>query len=285
MFASTLEYMLRNFTADFEDVKGQITSDGSMHTFWKEFHIDSLKDLDKFSEKIKISTPLYPFSDADFNEILAQWPGNLNKSKNICIRAKDIRDSELNLLFQFYKIVKGTLNIESAIFGKDSSKNFAKWNPSYLHWSDMQKWELREWFSTYYPDYVTEWIDVEKDINQFNNFLLINNIDILNNLDVEFTKIINHCGLTEDKTKEYFDFISNWIRAQQYILKEFELIDKIVKKTLENLEFDWSDDRLCIISECIIQKRLRDSGYEIKCHNLNNFPTNSEQLYKLLEKR
>ena len=284
MFGSTLEYMLRNYTQNFENVKGHITADGSLHSIIKEWHPRKLNHLKKYREKIKISTPTFPWSDAKLKTILSSWPARLDQSKNICIRAKTVEDAELNLLFQFYKTVKGVVNNKFAIFGKDSSTHFSKWNQNYVHWLDMEKWELREWFSINYHEWVTEWINVENDLKDYKNFLVLNNTDIIKDLNLEFTKIVSHCDLTEDKSEEYYEFISNWTTAQQYILEEFALIDKIVKSTSKNLYFDWSDSRLCIISECIIQKRLRDNGFEIKCYDLNDFPTNSEQLYNLLEK-
>jgi len=285
MFGSTLEYMLRNYTDNFEKSHGYITSDGSLHSYKKEYHPIILKDFENFSNTIQISTPIYPFPDAKLNEIIDKWPGQLNESKNIFIRAETLEDAELNLLFQFYKIVKGVLNDNFGIFGKDNNKNFANWNSSYLHWLDMQKWELREWFSIYYPNWVNEWINVERDLSAINKFLLINSINILNDIDTEFTKIVKFSELNANKNNDYYKFISSWTLSQDYIIEEFKLIDNIVQKTLKNLEFDWTSSRLCIISECIIQKRLRDNGYEIKCYNLNNFPTNSEQLYNLLEKQ
>lgn len=285
MFGSTIEYMLRNFTKNFDSIDGYITADGSMHSYKKEFHPRNLNALSEYNDNIKISTPIYPFSDAKLSRLLEAWPGDLNNSSNIFIKSNTIEDAEYNLLCQFYKTANGVVNNKFAVFGELSNEDFGNWSKKYSHWSDMQKWELREWFSIYYSDYVTEWIDIEKDINQVDNFLVINNIDILNNLDIEFTKIVNYCGLTEDKSNEYYDFIINWTETQQYIFKEFELIDKIVSTTTNNLDFDWKNNRLCIVSECIIQKRLRDNGYEIKCYNLNDFPTNSKQLYNLLEKQ
>jgi len=279
-FGSTMEYMLRNFTKDFENVKGNIMLDGSMHSFKKEWHVASLDKTETYSEEIEISTVTYPWYGKSLDEIFNVWPGDLKKSKNVCIKVKDLEAAELNLLFFFYKIAKSIL---SDYFAAD--KHFARWNSNYTNHKDMQKWEKREWYSLFYIGLLNDWLNVEKPINQIGNFLLINNIDILNNLDIEFTKIVDHCGLTEDKSIEYFEFVTKWTKAQQYILEEFKLIDKVVLSTINGLDFDWSQDRLCFTSECIIQKRLRDNGYEIKCYNLNDFPTNSEQLYNLLEKQ
>jgi hypothetical protein len=39
-----------------------------------------------------------------------------------------------------------------------------------------------------------------------------------------------------------------------------------------------------LLSEAMIQKKLRDNGYELKCFELDTFPTDSIQLYRLMEK-
>ena len=49
-------------------------------------------------------------------------------------------------------------------------------------------------------------------------------------------------------------------------------IDTIVKNILtNNLEFNWLP--LELIDEALIQKKLRDSGIDLLCYDLNIFPT------------
>lgn len=285
MFGTTLEYMLKNFTSDFENIEGYIGEDGSMHTFLKEFHANNLNDFQNFNDTIKVSTIIYPFADAKLDQVLRHWPGNLITAKNIFIKSNNLYNAELNLLFQYYKVMKGIVNWGYSIFGEDGSKNLRKWNKNYNYWSQLHDWEFREWLSLYYPEWITEWINIEKSIQLIPNSIIINNIDILYDLDSQFTNISAHCNLSIEKSNKYFSFISAWKKAQQYILDEFKLIDKIVTTTISKKNFDWQENRLCIFAESIIQKRLRDNGYEIKCYNLNDFPTNSEQLYNLLEKQ
>ena len=51
--------------------------------------------------------------------------------------------------------------------------------------------------------------------------------------------------------------------------------------TVNNVLFEWN--KVSIISEAIVQQRLRSLGYEIRCDGLNNFPTDSHTLGNLLE--
>ena len=56
-------------------------------------------------------------------------------------------------------------------------------------------------------------------------------------------------------------------------------IDTIVKNILtNNLEFNWLP--LELIDEALIQKKLRDSGIDLLCHDLNIFPTSVIELKK-----
>jgi hypothetical protein len=63
-----------------------------------------------------------------------------------------------------------------------------------------------------------------------------------------------------------------------------QLCHEIVDSTLSNKLFDWSACSLPLASQSWIQWQLRNQGWEIKCHELNTFPTNSESLEKLLIK-
>ena len=282
MFGSTIEYMLRNYTKDYESVIGNITDDGSLHTFSKEFHPSESSHLLTFSPDIKISTPIYPFPDMDLNEILVNWPGDLHTSKNIFIHAKDSNSAELNMLFQYYKISKGVLNFGIGIFCGENKHNIVNWNNSYTHWSQMQTWEIREWLSLFYSPWVNKWMNIDRDVDQVPNKLIISNLDILKNLKEQFNKIIKFCNLVP--TGDVREFINEWSQKQQYIVDEFELINKIIACTLSNKMFEWDSNGICLLSESIIQKRLRDKGYELKCFDLNTFPNNSKALYNILEK-
>lgn len=290
MFGSTLEYMLRNFTQDFEKVDGYIINDGSLHSFGKEFHpinfspnYRSNRDfVTNFSPSFSITTPIYPMADKKLHGILNDWPGDLTTSKNIFIHADTVEDAELNMLFQFYKISKGVLRRGLDIFCSGSEISLSKWNQTYTFWDQLTKWELREWLSLYYKDWISEWVFIDTDIKNIKSKLIISNREILNNLETTFLKIVDYCELTP--TLDHKCFITEWTEKQQYILNEFWLIQKIIDATINKQALDWQNEQLCFLSECIIQGRLRLLGYEIKCYTLNEFPTNSFDLHSILEK-
>ena len=282
MFGSTLEYALRNYTVEFDPIQGYVFEDGSMHTFMKEFHPSQLDHLEQFHPDIKISTPIYPFPSEELAEIVALWPGDLNTSKNIFVHANSLENAEMNILFQFYKIAKGKHNKGLGIFCGNNKHNVLNWNSAYTHWSDMHPWELREWISLFYPVWLQKWIDIDSSILNVPNKLKVSNIDILTDIEEQFVKIAEFCNLTV--SGNYREFFIEWTNKQQYIIDEIDLINKIITCTLSGDSFDWDSKDICFLSEAIIQRKLRDKGYELKCFDLNTFPNSSKALYNILEK-
>jgi len=283
MFGSTVEALTRSFTSEFvgKSVSMDISIDGSMHIFSKQLHpLTRNEALSMLQFPVDICTPIYPMKDAKLNEIAAELL-ICDDDKLIVIHANSSSDAELNMLFQYHKIATGVLNMSESILCGNNGHNIVNWNRNYTSWQEMQEWELREWMSIFYPQWILEWVD-SKDVKFNCNPFLVSNIDILTNLENTFLKISEYLGLTVINKTELTQFCNKWTKAQQYIVDEYKSIELIVNNTLSNKDYDWPI--LNIIAESIIQKRLRDAGYELKCYNLNKFPTNSKTLANLLEK-
>jgi hypothetical protein len=201
-----------------------------------------------------------------------------SKDRSILLYAPDRNSAELNILFQYYKIANGVPNKGLDIFSKHNSHNIVNWNKDYTHWNQMQSWEWREWFSLFYGSWVQEWIDSKNQVGD--NFFVVANTDMLYNTEHCLKDIISFCGLTVKPGLA--EFVRQWQSKQQYIINEFKLLDKIVLSTTNNQLLTWLP--INVVSEAILQQRLREIGYEIRCNELNSFPTDSKTLYNLLEK-
>ena len=282
MFGSTIEYVLRNFTQEYDPVEAEILKDGSMHSFKKEAHLLNNSEILSFLESPKkdsIITPIYPFKEMHLPEILEKFSSAIDKNNtSFLLYADSLRSAELNLLFQYYKIINGHKSQLGLEIFYNNENNFVNWNKNYSCWQDMQIWELREWLSLFYVSWVKEW---QESLNQVpDHFVCVKNTDFLYNTQETIFKIITSAGLTtRDGVTE---FVRLWQQKQQYIVNEFDLLDQIINCTIDNQDLKW--DPICIISEAIIQQRLRNKGYEIQCDGLNNFPVDAKTLYKLLYK-
>lgn len=284
-FGSTIEFVLHNYTNHETKIAGDIRFDGSMHSFKKQYHITDVKDLNAFltddQSETGITTPTYPFKEFKLPEIIKHFSTipTWSSDKKILVYEPDLRAAELNLLFKYHKVCIGTIQTGIEILVGDNQHNLSGWNPDYTHWSQMRPWELREWFSIFYPGFVEEFITARNHVSE-DQWLIATNIEILHNTRSTLEKIIDHCGFVLQGDLDAF--IQRWRLAQQYIVDEFDLLDNIVGYSIDGKELTWKP--LNIIAESIVQQRLRALGYEIRCDGLDIFPTDSRTLHNLLEK-
>lgn len=283
MFGSTIEFCIRNFSNEYQsklnnELESYIRSDGTLHSVQKELHLTTDKMYDIFaqygSSSNKISTPIYPTENQHFSEIVKYLYTNSDFSlnKNVLLYADSLSAAELNLYFQYHKIVTGApntgLNMGLGIFFNHRKD-----------WKDLEHWELREWFSMFYTGFIQEWTESYQSVQK--DFLTVSNVDFLYHTKQCLERIFEHCELTFNQ-KDIDNFVKIWQNKQQYIVNSENLCRDIIANTVDQNDFSWESTN--IVQEAIVQKRLRDCGYELKCWNLNTFPNNTEQLYNLLEK-
>lgn len=285
MFGTSIEYVLRTFSQEHNSINASILPDGSMHSFEKQCHWLSVKDIQATYSDVKlkataISTPIYPYEDHHLPEILELLVSFIESTdKKILIYSDTVGAAEMNMLFQYHKISVGRLNMGLGIYFNKVAPEYTRWCSTYTSWQDMQPWELREWLSIFYPAWIQEWIVSKDQVDD--TFLTMSNREILENPRQSFERMIEHCNLTLDSTG-LDQFVDKWCAAQQYIVGEYNLLIKIVNNTLLGQSISW--EPLNLVAEAIVQQHIRASGYEIRCDGLNTFPTDSKTLYNLLEK-
>lgn len=292
MFGSTIEFIIKNFSNEFsndqEDLNNYILEDGSLHSYKKEFHpctLDALKEMAAMSSLEKrVNTPIYPTPDGKFNELLdTVISRDFLLNKNILIHSPTQTASELNMFFQYYKIAIGSNGHHNGmgVFfdGPNANANVVRWNEKYCTWQDMKKWELREWFSMFYEAWLSQWIDSATEAPS--SFLKLTNTEMLDNPKQFMDTIFNYCNLTWNN-KDIDNFLNIWHTKQNVIVNKFNECYSILNNIINNNDTTWEE--LDFIQEAVLQKKLRDHGYKIKCWELDKFPTSTKQLYNLLEK-
>lgn len=282
-FGTTIEYILRRFTSYSLDFTETLMpqEDGSMHNFIKIGHIyESAKlteSILKYKNTDNILTPIYPFEDLSAKETIDILNNISIDNKTIVIYIENLEMAEINMLFQYYKISLGLgFGIESIFNSKLTSRDTCHWN----NIADLEDWEKREWFSIYYVGWVQEWIDSKHYVNSHS--LLISSSNMLFNTINAINQIISYCGLLKVEEDKLNEFIAIWRDKQQYVLDEYTSINQFVENTIKNVYY--IHEHKNIISEAIVQQKLRSKGYEIRCWKLNKFPSQAQELHKLLEK-
>lgn len=280
MFGSTVEFVLRSHTTVGDNPQGQINSDGSMHSFSKQFHSTWISAPETLDNNTWITTPIYPESNMHLPEIIdkmQKYCRSWQSDKKILIHAFDQQWAEINMLFQYHKIAIGLNHGLDIFFSGLDANSVKQWNPLYRTFKDLKQWELREWLSLFYPVWIQEWINSPVHVDH--DVLTISNKEIAENTESSFDSIIDFCELT--RTSSLTQFAIQYQSAQKYVLDEYNTIENIVQYSISNRPYSWNN--LNIVSEAIVQQQLRAQGFEIRCDGLDAFPTNSVTLHNLLD--
>ena len=116
------------------------------------------------------------------------------------------------------------------------------------------------------------------------NQLTVTVSDIINNLKNCLETLFDKTGLAFDSSR-----MSNFnlIEQQWLELQEFKHLDQLCRDiaiaAATGSNIDWSGKSLTIYDEAYVQMLLRDlHKLDLKCYNLDEFPTNSHDLRKFL---
>lgn len=147
--------------------------------------------------------------------------------------------------------------------------------------NQVPRWVQREFLSFYLmPAWFdrNEWYHPESW--QHEKCLVVTVHELLWDFETTLTRCRNFCGLEYKKSVEdLFEFHQQNLQNQQH-LDEDTICNQIIDSIISNKSFSWSPRPL--VSEAWIQWQLRNLGYEVQCHELDTFPTNSVQLKELL---
>jgi hypothetical protein len=270
-FGSTMEYALRNFSNELQSIEARVLDTGSMHSYKKEFHpttIDGLGQIKNWT----IATPVYTGHDyLDPVTTVQKITEKISAEQKLILIHFDTPEQVYrNSLFAYYKAPGHVDRI---------LKNKPKlWNPAYTCVSDMQIYELREALS-FVLDNTDNYLQIPALAQD--NWLCVTADDILYNFKHTVITMLDYCNLTLNSPGDIDNFYLEWFEKQKYIVDEFQTIQKILK-SLESQSCEWSP--LSIMGEAIVQYCLRTQGIEIACHNLNQFPTSTEELKRSMIK-
>ena len=278
-YGTTVEAVLRSLTVELNDETVDLvpTKTGSMHGIRRSHRVvstlESLSSLDTNAEIVEIHYPTPEVTDS----ILVDALERLSPKSTIVLSPSDINTAELALLNVQHKL-EGSV---SGVIMVGAECHITRWGHSYESLSDMQHWELRELLSQYYSGVISGWMSqAPLAVNTIN----VTMTEMLHETVSALKRIISFTGFTLSDEDRLRAFAEKWKKAQQYIIDEHALALNIVDRVIAgDTGFTWDTCKLSLISEAIIQKRLRDAGYEIRCFGLDEFPNNTETLVSLLE--
>ena len=279
-YGTYLEWCLTTLTSP-EEIVLPFSTNGSSHKF-------SGNRLKNFSAWIEF---LESKQTADFVTI---HPKALNQSLSdnlnyVCNTAQSV----IHVYPDKNSILLCINNMYYKIFDDWWSQQFAQkfvdHEELYKHWpisqdtkiQDVPYWIRREFLSFYL---MPAWFNMNEWYHpntwHHDKCCVITVHELLYNFENTLRRIESFCKLKYVKSiSELIPLHHQNLQNQQH-LNEDALCAQIINSIIEPKEFSWH--KLSLVSESWIQWQLRNLGYEIRCHELDIFPTNSVQLKELL---
>lgn len=147
--------------------------------------------------------------------------------------------------------------------------------------NDVPNWIKREFLSLYLmPAWLaqTEWTRMLSWYHP--KCCVVTVSQLLYDFESSIERIGAHCGFTFAKpVSVLLPYHQENLKLQKFTNQD-QICKQVVDSIVNNQHLDWND--LTLISESWVQWQLRNLGYEIRCHGLDTFPTNSIQLKELL---
>jgi len=165
----------------------------------------------------------------------------------------------------------------------------SNWNLDHnIKVDNIPRWVLREFLSLQlYPS----WLElIGNNCLDFDN--LPNNVTVIDVHKIlysisevleQVTGISSQLKFDPVLLKEKVLPVHKQMLEKQRYVNEDQHLDYIVSTTLLDInETHWNP--LSLVSEALVQHKLREHGYEVKCNGLDTFPTSSVQLRQLIYK-
>ena len=164
----------------------------------------------------------------------------------------------------------------------DIVKNLTKWEINNL--DSMAVWQKREFLSFYiYKQHLmeTELLSMEKFKSKLPDALFISIDTLRDNFKNTIIKIFDYCDMQIINYEKIDVIYQHWIEKQYHKDKD-NLVKNITHAIINNVNLNWQDEQLTIVDEAMIQMGLRNNGIEIKCFQLDKFPSSTNEIRPLL---
>jgi len=283
-FGTYLNFVLDNLESS--HIRPPFQLDGSSHNYkcnWLYY------ENGEFRLEIKTDSKYVLYHPKTSNE--ESIVENIKRVSNLvseCILIYPENDSlMISLNSYYYKRTNGSY-LET-LPKQEKDFLYSNWNlKQNTHPLDIPRWVVREYLSFRLID---EYLDILEWDNNIKKQLPLDNIYYL-----DLTKFLYHYDDTLSDIINYFGYTTNFdsrqelavIHIQMLILQKTVNSDgmsrEIILGLLENKNDNLVMAGLTIVDESYIQYVLRKYGYELKCNDLNHFPTHLGDLRNLIYK-
>ena len=279
-YGTYLEWCLTTLCSD-TDIQAPFTSNGNSHAY-QGHHLLNMAGWQKYlqSDKCWDVVRFHPKTLRDESLV-----ANIESVLSIVDRAIYIypdSDSVLLTINNFYSKIWDNWWDHQIHTEIDQGKIYDNWPvPRTVPIGQIPLWIQREFLSLYLlPAWQSqvEWDHTKAWSNSKCVVVRIN--DLLYNFEETVTHLGKVCQfdfkMPASELKQYH--LQN-LKLQQFLGQD-QICQDILQTVLSDQQCEWAP--LPLPSQAWVQWQLRNLGYELQCHGLDTFPTNSIQLKELL---
>lgn len=280
-YGTYLEWCLTSLCSD-QPIYDPFTSIGNSH----EFEGNHLRNIQGWREYLSSSLQ-YKFARLHPKFLKTESiTDNLNE---VLLSATDIiylypdKDSVLLTVNNYFTKIWDNWWNHQFFEDIDASKIYSNWAVANIPIGEIPTWIRREFLSFYLmPAWhaQVEWYHLDSWNHPRSHNIQVK--DLLYNFESVINRLQKMLNLNFVRpVSDLLPYHKKNLQLQKFKNQD-QLCKNIIDSTVNNFEFDWSDQLVPLVSESWIQWQLRNLGYEIQCHELDTFPTNSVHLRELL---
>jgi hypothetical protein len=276
-YGTFIEWSLNYFSGLLSDNTLPFRADGSSHNFKGSKNNELYRSADYIKESndlliFKIHPKTYETENIFDNLTVID-----SKFKHVIYLYPTVNSLAWNINNKFEKLGDGNwLRAQHFYF----LHNLKKWGID--SFDSAQRWQLREFLSLFiYPQQLaeSELININEIQSKFSKFKFVPIESLRDNFKQTILSLLDYCNFTHTNIDQIEYVYSEWIKLQYHCRKD-QLINEIVTAVINNVDYSWSN--LTLADEALIQYYLREQHMEIRCFDLNVFPSNTHELKKYL---
>lgn len=244
---------------------------------------DSMYRIHPFSKNSKLATDNIQWITETLGKTVYLYAGI--ESTIWILNARADKVFNMHHPFEYYfskKFLNNSTGSEDLEFMyQNHTEMLARWPREFDDQDTLERWIIREYLSMIMYDALCEsmTIDQNEEIMKL-DLLAVDVVDLRDDFPETIRKIAKYLDMDVDLDEKILsDLYAKWQVTQPHFFKD-KLIHDIVESTVNDLPMSWSN--LTLVDEVMIQHLLRKRKFEIKCHGLNTFPTNTKQLRDMM---
>ncbi len=148
---------------------------------------------------------------------------------------------------------------------------------------DLDTWELRELISFYWFERINDSLICWEELKTIFSTVKFVSLENLNQFPHETIKsCLSFFNIVDYNIQNLDSIVDIWYSKQIHCNKDRD-VNEVVESILQKKKLSWDEKHFNILEEALIQKKLSAAGLQLKCFDMNNFPTDTDSIWGFIE--